>query len=1065
LDDIVAGPVQIKESEASREALALQAFKAMLALRNFVVTQNPESMVRFQAIWKGNANVRGFAGALDAILKEKDPAIRDAWNEFRKKNPNPDDAAMRMFPAFVREHAAAVGNPSPYAPARSVIIPERTVRDALARGELRDTGPKPKPVALKDVPELIVKLSRESAEVEEAVRKAHAGVGKEAVSRLNGALAKDAETKARVREALAGLDAQAVPLLIKALDDAHLRQGVVYALGRIGDMRAAPHLIRLLSDRDEELRAEVAAGLGGIKDPKAAAALAGALRDRSDFVRENARLALVEIGAPAIPVLINALREKNAGLREQIFMTLTAIGGAAVQDLAGLLKGGDEDLRRRAAAALGKIKDPVAAPALAGALKDKDAGTRSAAARSLGEMKAFGAISALVAALGDRNKDVENAAGTALASLGEPAARLLIDAMGEKGMRNRAAQVLTLIGEPAVPYLIGAFRNADRDTRAVLARTLEHIGRPAFAALIEALDKGDVNTRRGAAMALNGIGRIGDRLPVPALAKASLEDKDAEVRRHADEALKAIGGAGEVPGLIIAIRNGEVKERRKAASKLIEIGDARATDALLLALKDGDRSVRELAVRALGHIGDLKAVPGLISALDDAEAHVRSIAAVALGGMKDAKALPALLRRLRDEDADVRAKAVEALGEVAGANPANAAVRNAIAGLMAALKDGDRTVRRNAAVALAGAGGMAAGPLVKALRDKDTREIAGAILPAVGIPGIIALIEGMRDKNEERRQQLIQAFRHFGGDKVPQPIREAAAVFLTRAMDDPDQNVRRSAVLALGAMRDPGASGTLLMALLNDGDPLMRRNAADALGMLADAGAVRGLVAALHEENADVAERVVRALSDIGPPAVPALLAALKDESRLVRRRAARALGRSGNRGAVAALIETMQKDTDWLVRGNATAALAAIGPMAAPELIKLLRIPRMAFPAASYTEARERATSALLAMGSEAVLNISDALREGDGEVRRIAAGLLGRIRDQQAVPALIKALDDKDREVREVAARSLGLIRHKDRVQAEQAVAALHALSEKDAYASVREAAAEAVRRIRTG
>jgi len=68
----------------------------------------------------------------------------------------------------------------------------------------------------------------------------------------------------------------------------------------------------------------------------------------------------------------------------------------------------------------------------------------------------------------------------------------------------------------------------------------------------------------------------------------------------------------------------------------------------------------------------------------------------------------------------------------------------------------------------------------------------------------------------------------------------------------------------------------------------------------------------------------------------------------------------------------------------------------------------------------------ALLSMGPEAepaVPALIDALRDGDSEIRRYAALVLGAIgpRARQAVPALKAALNDDDESVRLAAARAL--------------------------------------------
>ncbi len=76
--------------------------------------------------------------------------------------------------------------------------------------------------------------------------------------------------------------------------------------------------------------------------------------------------------------------------------------------------------------------------------------------------------------------------------------------------------------------------------------------------------------------------------------------------------------------------------------------------------------------------------------------------------------------------------------------------------------------------------------------------------------------------------------------------------------------------------------------------------------------------------------------------------------------------------------------------------------------------------------------------------------LRSNDAAARRQAAEKLGQLRDQKAVPALIKALSDQSPLVRQSAADSLGLMTSRE------AAPALADLLAKDAEASVRQQAA---------
>jgi HEAT repeat protein len=82
-------------------------------------------------------------------------------------------------------------------------------------------------------------------------------------------------------------------------------------------------------------------------------ALAAELRNPKGLARHRARQALIEIGQPAVPVLVDAL------------------------------SGSDRNARWEAAKALTEIPNPAAAPVLVGALEDREFGVRWLAAEAL----------------------------------------------------------------------------------------------------------------------------------------------------------------------------------------------------------------------------------------------------------------------------------------------------------------------------------------------------------------------------------------------------------------------------------------------------------------------------------------------------------------------------------------------------------------------------------------------------------------------------------------------------------------------------------------------------------
>ncbi len=161
--------------------------------------------------------------------------------------------------------------------------------------------------------------------------------------------------------------------------------------------------------------------------------------------------------------------------------------------------------------------------------------------------------------------------------------------------------------------------------------------------------------------------------------------------------------------------------RREAVITLGEMGDERCVEPLVRALRDGDWQVREVAVEALGMVGS-PAVDAVVKQLRNWE--VRKCAIRALGKMKDERVLEPLIAQLRSDE--FSQDATEALVELG---------KPAVPQLVAALKDKDENIRKQAVIALGRLQDQdAIDPLIEMLKDKDwfVRLTAAAALEKIG---------------------------------------------------------------------------------------------------------------------------------------------------------------------------------------------------------------------------------------------------------------------------------------------------------------------------------------------
>jgi HEAT repeat protein len=283
------------------------------------------------------------------------------------------------------------------------------------------------------------------------------------------------------------------------------------------------------------------------------------------------------------------------------------VGRRAVEALIAKLQDPVPLVRRRAAEALGLLKDRGAVGPLARALLDADRGVRAQAAEALGQVRGVRALAPLSAALADPEAAVRVKAAAALGALADPEAvaalgrRLSADP--DEGVRLEAVQALVrLEGEEARRLLLEALHNAGQP-RAVVLRVNELLGAGERDLLV------DTYLANLARPQGEGLWRSVARWVRPGGRKVDSRAHDLEVRKrqHAAESLGELGDGRAVGPLLQALQDrGEESEVRAAAAEALgKLGDLRAVEALLRAATDRKEkwSVREQARAALQRLG------------------------------------------------------------------------------------------------------------------------------------------------------------------------------------------------------------------------------------------------------------------------------------------------------------------------------------------------------------------------------------------------------------------------------------------------------------------------------
>lgn len=264
---------------------------------------------------------------------------------------------------------------------------------------------------------------------------------------------------------------------------------------------------------------------------------------------------------------------------------------------------------------------------------------------------------------------------------------------------------------------------------------------------------------------------------------------------------------------------------------------------------------------------------------------------------------------------------------------------------------------------------------------------------------------------------------------VPDPVNQTAAII---ELQD------------IGGILDGNAVAVpVLIEALKDHSEDIRKEAALTLGAIRDTRALPALKDSLGDRSVAVRETVVRVLGKMTWDEVDqeqALLQALEmDPAPSVRFGAAHALGGATTNPDVIwakGLLERLQQkrgpvlvralsDREPSVRAEVTRALGNLSvASAAPALLRMIATDHS-------EEVREAAVDALGKLGSKDVRVLPVLIETLTGQDRRYpdlrykAALALGELRDERAVPALIKGLQtDEHWDVREAAAKALGQI-----------------------------------------
>lgn len=244
-----------------------------------------------------------------------------------------------------------------------------------------------------------------------------------------------AEVRGRTALALGRIgDKRATPALLKAFAVARtprLRLSIVFALGELEDAQAAPALLEVLQQKTEavEVRARTVEALGKIASLAPNATTLGA-----EKTEQLGQALIAQLPAPDAVL--------TPGGKQLGWLTITALmrvrPAAAVEPLTRQLKARDASLRAAAANALARWGQALnsTVPALIESLADRDVDVRANSARALGQSKSPNAYEPLVKLLADPSDRVQVSTVRALAALADRRAITPLLIFGEQLLKN-----------------------------------------------------------------------------------------------------------------------------------------------------------------------------------------------------------------------------------------------------------------------------------------------------------------------------------------------------------------------------------------------------------------------------------------------------------------------------------------------------------------------------------------------------------------------------------------------------------------------------------------------------
>ncbi|HEV7499166.1 MAG TPA: HEAT repeat domain-containing protein [Vicinamibacteria bacterium] len=351
---------------------------------------------------------------------------------------------------------------------------------------------------------------------------------------------------------------------------------------------------------------------------------------------------------------------------------------------------------------------------------------------------------------------------------------------------------------------------------------------------------------------------------------ANLKSPNASTRREAAADLGRSRRREAVTPLASMVRDPDTKVRLEVVRALRELRDPSAVPAIVTSLADGEPQIREEAIGSLVELFSERDRGNPVGRFLELFSDEYDRSSIAPSGAVDPGVIQALAGKLRDDEKDIRQEAALALGILNGTE--------ALPALTTALRDPEPSVRGAAATAIGKIGSADNGRALVPLLSDDSATVRNRVLQAVGVlhvreagPALRQLYEANRRK--EGGARILAALSRIGDP--------AQADLFQELVQDPDPERKRLAIEGLGRISDASRLPAFKKDYQREKNDELRLAYSFALTLLGDRAFLDTIVLSLPSRTLGTRSRSY--LLEMGPSILPELYPYLNDPEAEIR--------------------------------------------------------------------------------------------------------------------------------------------------------------------------------------